>query len=172
MARNIEIKARVADLEAVRSRAASLATAPPEILEQTDTFFAVPRGRLKLRRFADGTGELIAYERPDGTGPRESSYVRCAVREPGAIERILARAVGVRGLVEKRRDLFMAGRTRIHLDEVRGLGCFLEIEVVLGDGEDAASGEREARALMAALGIDASDLVPCAYIDLLDRAGA
>jgi len=73
--------------------------------------------------------------------------------------------------VEKRRELFMVDRSRIHLDEVRGLGSFLEIEVVLGDGDTAAEGERIARELLAALGVPESALVAHAYIDLLEELG-
>lgn len=171
-ARNIEIKARVSDLPRCRARVASLAPTPPEVLAQTDTFFAVPRGRLKLRQFSDGSGELIFYERPDGAGPKGSLYSRCACPEPQAVSAVLAHALGVRGVVEKRREVFMIGRSRIHLDEVRGLGTFLEIEVVLGEREGDAEGERVARELLAAFGVPASDLVGRAYLDLLEDLGA
>ena len=63
----------------------------------------------------------------------------------------------------------MIDRSRVHLDEVRGLGSFLEIEVVLGDGDTAAEGERIARELLAALGVPESALVAHAYIDLLEE---
>jgi len=86
------------------------------------------------------------------------------------MEAVLARALGVRGVVDKRRELFMIGRTRVHLDEVHGLGHFLELEVVLGDAEPAAGGEREAHELLAKLGVPAAALVAPAYIDLLARS--
>jgi adenylate cyclase class IV len=172
VARNIEIKARVPDLPRFRAKVASLAPTPPEVLVQTDTFFAVPRGRLKLWQISDGSGELIFYERPDGAGPKESSYSRCACPEPKAVSAVLAHALGVRGVVEKRREVFRMGRSRIHLDEVRGLGTFLEIEVVLSDGEAAGEGERVARELLAAFGMPESELVARAYIDLLEDLGA
>ena len=171
MARNVEIKARVGDPAALRARVASRATAPPALLRQTDTFFRVPSGRLKLRDFGDGAGELIFYERADRPGPRESSYSRAACAGPAAVGAVLGAALGVRGVVEKRREVFRLGRTRIHLDEVRGLGWFMEIEVVLEDGEAAADGERVARALLAELEIPAAMLLAPAYIDLLERAG-
>ncbi len=171
VARNVEIKARVSDLPRLRVKMESLAPTPPEALVQMDTFFVVPRGRLKLREFSDGSGELIFYERPDRAGPKESSYARCACSDPKAVLAVLSQALGVRGVVEKRRVLFMMGRSRIHLDEVRGLGSFLEIEVVLGDGESPAGGERIARELLAALGIPESALVAHAYIDLLEEPG-
>ena len=165
--RNVEIKARVVDPAALRARVAALATEPPVWIGQTDTFFNVARGRLKLRRFDDGTGRLIFYERDDTTGPKISFYSMSACPDAREMEALLTRALGVRGTVEKRRELFMIGRTRVHLDEVRGLGHFLELEVVLRDGEPAADGEREAHALMAKLGVPAASLVAPAYIDLL-----
>jgi len=166
VARNIEIKARVDDLAALRLKVTAL-TDTPTVLLQTDTFFIVASGRLKLRRFADDTGELIFYQRPDDSGPKESSYTRYSSAEPDVLCALLARTLGVRSVVEKRREVFMVGRSRIHLDEVRELGTFIEIEVVLEDGESAAAGERVARQLMATLGISESSLVAGAYVDLL-----
>jgi len=172
MARNVEIKARVADLPRLRDRVAALALGPPQALEQTDTFFPVPGGRLKLRRFGDGAGELILYQRPDRPGPRESAYFRMDCRDPADLGAILRRRLGARGVVEKRREVFLVGRARIHLDEVRDLGTYLEIEVVLDAGEPAARGEREARALLAVLDVPDSALEARAYIDLLEARGA
>src|SRR5206468_9995295 len=143
----IEIKARVSDLPRLRVKVGSLAPAPPAVFFQTDTFFVVPRGRLKLRQLSDGSGELIFYKRPDQAGPKPSAYVRCACPTPKAVLEVLGQALGVRGVVEKRREVFKISRSRIHLDEVRALGTFLEIEVVLDDG-DAADGERVARELL------------------------
>ncbi len=171
MARNVEIKARVGDPVALRARVAPRATAPAAVLQQTDTFFVVPSGRLKLRDFGDGSGELIFYERPDRPGPKESSYSRAACADPAALGAVLGRALGVRGVVEKRREVFLLGRTRVHLDDVRGLGRFMEIEVVLEAGEAAAAGERVAQALLAELQIPAAALLAPAYIDLLEAAG-
>jgi len=174
-ARNVEIKARVADPAALRARVAALAGirgVQERPFGQRDTFFVVARGRLKLRRFDDGTGELIFYERDDVRGPRTSAYSIAPCPDAAAMESVLTRALGVRGIVEKRRELFMAGRTRIHLDAVRGLGHFLELEVVLAHGESAADGEREARDLLDQLGVDGAALVASAYIDLLEATPA
>ncbi|HVQ05811.1 MAG TPA: adenylate cyclase, partial [Burkholderiaceae bacterium] len=63
MARNIEIKARIASIDAVMPRARALASGEAQLIAQDDTFFAVPHGRLKLREFADGSAELIHYHR-------------------------------------------------------------------------------------------------------------
>jgi adenylate cyclase class IV len=167
MATNVEIKARVASLDSVRARAASLTSVRGETLTQTDTFFVVPHGRLKVREFPDGSGELIAYSRPDQPGPKESVYTRYACGDAMKLSATLALALTVRGAVVKRRELFLIGRTRVHLDEVEGLGCFVELEVVLREGEDVAQGRREADDLLRALEIPETDLVASAYIDLL-----
>ena len=167
-ARNVEIKARVADPAALRGRVAARAAAPPLLISQRDTFFTVARGRLKLRRFADGRGELIFYERDDTTGPKTSTYSKSPCPDAAGMEALLAHALGVRGVVDKRRELFMVGRTRVHLDEVRDLGHFLELEVVLRGGEPATEGEREAHALLTALAISPDALLAPAYIDLLE----
>jgi len=170
MARNIEIKAQVSDLDAVRASARSLALNPAEILQQTDTFFAVSRGRLKVREFSDGTGELISYERPDDRDPKESVYQRYASRNARALLETLGKALPVRGIVVKRREVFLVGRTRIHLDQVQGLGAFVELEVVLSDGESAEDGKDVARDLCRKLDVPETGLLAQAYIDLLEAS--
>jgi len=169
MPANIEIKARVSDPAALLTRARKLTGAEPDVILQTDTFFHVETGRLKIREFADGTGELISYHRPDAEGPKTSSYAIFPTPDAGKMRDVLAAALSVRGEVRKKRLLLLAGRTRIHLDEVDGLGSFLELEVVLTEGDDPEDGEREAADLMKKLGIMPDDLVRGAYIDLLEK---
>ncbi|SSW61836.1 class IV adenylate cyclase [Achromobacter agilis] len=169
MARNVEIKARVDSLEAIEPLAAALSGQEPVPIAQDDTFFACPNGRLKLRAFADGSGELIFYRRSDETGPKESFYVISRTDTPDTLREALAQAYGTIGRVRKHRLLFMAGRARIHLDRVEGLGEFLELEVVLRDGESPDAGMEEARSLMDGLGVAPQQLVSGAYLDLLAR---
>lgn len=168
MASNIEIKAAIADLSALRERVAAVATDGPYRIEQHDVFFDCANGRLKLRRFGDGSGEPIFYYRADAAGPSFCHYGRSATADPDGLLRVLQQANGVRGEVFKTRTLYLAGRTRIHLDAVEGLGDFMELEVVLGADESGAQGELEAERLMAALGVTQSDLLECAYIDLIE----
>jgi predicted adenylyl cyclase CyaB len=169
--RNVEIKARLRDPEGLRRRLAALATDGPHELAQHDTFFRCHRGRLKLRRFADGGGELIAYHRDDDAGPTTSRYEIVPCADPATLAAALAATLGVLGEVRKGRTLWHVGRTRVHLDRVEGLGSFVELEVVLAAGEAEASGVREAEALMVALELDAAARVEAAYVDLL-LAGA
>ncbi len=167
MPRNIEIKASVDDVAAVTARAATLADSGPTEIFQDDTFFACPNGRMKLRAFSAEKGELIFYQRPDQTGPKESFYVIAPTSCPDELRDALARGYGVIGRVRKRRTLFLAGRTRIHLDRVEGLGDFLELEVVLAENESAEAGRAVAQDLLQKLGVGTEQLVARAYVDLL-----
>ncbi len=167
MARNIEIKARIAGVQQLLSRATALAGQPAVEIAQDDTFFACPNGRLKLRAFSPERGELIFYQRADQQGPKESFYLLSPTASPDTLREALTLAWGQAGRVRKRRLLLLVGRTRVHLDQVEGLGDFLELEVVLRDGEPAAAGEHEARELMVQLGVEPTQLISTAYVDLL-----
>jgi adenylate cyclase class IV len=172
MPRNIEIKARIASVEAVLPRALAAADGPPQPIEQDDTFFLVPAGRLKLRDFGDGRAELIQYERADGPAARASQYLIVAATEPALLREALARACGVLGRVRKQRLLLQAGATRIHLDRVQDLGDFIELEVVLRDGQGDAEGALAAEALMQRLGLADAPRIAGAYLDLLRAAAS
>jgi adenylate cyclase class IV len=169
MARNVEIKARIepTEFEELRQRAATLATEGPIQLLQTDTFFYSQIGRLKLREFGDGSAELIFYERPDCVGPKISSYTRSPCPSPETIKESLGRANGILGIVKKQREVFFVKQTRVHLDRVEGLGTFLELEVVLNQDDSEEMGEQIAGELLLQLGVDDSQLIPGAYLDLI-----
>ena len=169
MARNIEIKARVADPVALERNVARVADRGPIAIAQDDTFFACERGRLKLRAFSAAAGELIFYRRADQAGPKESFYVIAPTSAPDALREALTLAYGQCGRVRKQRTLYLVGRTRIHLDAVDNLGHFLELEVVLDDNEPTAAGVEVAHALLRTLEIDSSRLIEGAYVDLLNR---
>ncbi|MFH0778725.1 MAG: class IV adenylate cyclase [Candidatus Eisenbacteria bacterium] len=139
MPANIEIKARARDFQRQRKIAERISETPGVEFTQEDVFFNTPEGRLKLRLFADGTGELIFYTRADEAGPRVSHYLRCGFRSPQSVREMLASSAGVRGTVRKTRTLYKVGNTRIHFDRVEGLGDFIELEFVMGSslaGED------------------------------------
>ena|SRR5882672_354525 len=170
MPRNVEIKARVADAAGLDLRAAQLADRGPIEILQDDTFFNCAHGRLKLRALAADAGELIFYQRPDEPGPKQSFYIIAATHAPDAMRDALTLAYGQCGRVRKRRRVYLAGRTRIHLDEVEALGHFIELEVVLEEREPTAAGIEIAHALLRSLDIDPRQLIEGAYVDLLARS--
>ena len=172
MARNIEIKARIGSVEDLIPKAAVIADKGPIEIFQDDTFFRCESGKLKLRAFSKEEGELIFYRRPNQQGPKESFYLRSPTSAPETLRESLSLAYGKTGRVRKHRTLFLVGRARVHLDRVEGLGHFLELEVVLQDGEPVDSGVKEAHNLMSRLGIERTQLIEDAYVDLLAQKGA
>jgi predicted adenylyl cyclase CyaB len=171
--RNLEIKATVHSLAAVRRRLSVLEGATRHAsLRQTDWYFRVPKGRLKLRVVgANRDGEVIAYVRPDKTAARTSEFQRLPTTDAAGTRRLLERMLGAQGCVRKRREVWLYKNARIHLDTVAGLGEFVEIEVVVTEGMP------QARAMMSelckVLGILSGDLLAGSYGELLggkDRA--
>src|SRR5215813_5655705 len=120
MPRNIEIKARIENVADFSPKVAAIADSGPIEMFQDDTFFRCQNGRLKLRTFSGEEGELIFYRRANESGPKESFYLCSPTSTPDAVRELLSPGYGVVGRVQKRRLLFHAGRTRIHLDEVKG----------------------------------------------------
>ena len=169
MARNIEIKARVANIEALSPKAAEIADHGPIEIRQDDTYFFCRNGRLKLRSLSPTEGELIFYQRSDQPGPKESFYLMSSTTTPDNLREILSLVYGQIGFVHKDRTLFLVGRTRIHLDRVEGLGDFLEIEVVLSEGESPEAGMAEALDLLKKLGVSSQQPIEGSYLDLLNK---
>jgi len=169
MPANIEIKARVRNFSELQTRAEGLSDTPVEIIPQEDIFFNVPHGRLKLRLLAPDRGQLIHYQRVDQGGPKRSDYHISETPDPDSLKRVLEFACGIRGVVRKTRFLYLAGQTRIHVDDVEGLGQFMELEVVLREGQGDAEGQAIAEGLMAGLGVERGDLLEGAYMDLIEN---
>jgi len=168
MPANIEIKAYARDFEAMRRRAEALSDKPVEVIPQEDVFFHTPQGRLKLRILSADQGQLIYYTRPDQEGPKRSDYHISVSSDPGNLKHVLELAYGIRGVVRKTRYLYLVDQTRVHLDDVENLGQFMELEVVLREGQSDAEGQAIAEGLMASLGVERSDLLESAYMDLLE----
>jgi homotetrameric cytidine deaminase len=168
--RNVELKARDPEPERSLERARALGAEDRGELRQRDTYFAAPRGRLKLREQQPGDAELIAYERADAAQARESRYRIAPVVDPDALREALDAALGTVAVVDKRRRLFVWEGVRIHLDRVEGLGAFVELEGVAGaDSDLVREGELVAR-LRAELAISDDAIEATGYADLLTAA--
>lgn len=163
---NVELKAADRDPEATAARCLALGATDRGELHQTDTYFLARRGRLKLRT-DESAAELIAYGRPDDPEATESAYVLAAVSAPEELAEALEAALGTVVIVSKRRRLFLWEGVRIHLDEVDGLGSFVEFEAVLPDAGDAETARGKVARLRAELGIEDDALISAGYADLL-----
>jgi len=178
---NIEFKARLRDFEKIHSVLAQHKISRAATLHQTDTYFHVPTGRLKLREIDGETAQLIFYQRPDLAEVKRSDYLIAPVTAAAALRDVLSVAFGIRTVVKKIRELYLlprkfgehAGRAaphliRLHLDTVDSLGCFLEIEVIVQEGEPSQMAEREAQFWLQKFGIAPEDLMLGSYADLLE----
>lgn len=139
------------------------------MLEQADTFYVVPHGRLKLRVVEGSScGQLISYSRPDEAGPKLSQFSVAKVQNTSDMNDVLSESLSVLGEVKKKRLLFIVdGQTRVHIDSVSLLGDFLELEVMMKETQTLKDGQKIATNLMAQLGVEEKDLVTGAYMDLL-----
>jgi homotetrameric cytidine deaminase len=168
MAENVELKARLRDPAAALSRALALGAVDQGILTQRDTYFPAAAGRLKLREIEGAEAELIAYRRGDRLDGALSTYLRVPV---GAqLRPALEGALGTRVVVAKVRRLLLLENVRIHLDQVEGLGSFVEFEAVLGPGHTREGGEVMLIRLQHELGITDADRVAVGYADLLEQS--
>lgn len=169
MKRNIELKARYPDLEAARRIAEEVGAVLHTCERQRDTYFRCETGRLKLRqRWTDDgeCSELIGYERSNADRPRPSDYSIVPIPDGEALRALLAAALGVAVEVDKRRTVYLYENVRIHLDDVRGLGTFLEFEAVLHGSCSEEECHGKLRRLIEAFRIDDGQIVPVSYGDM------
>jgi predicted adenylyl cyclase CyaB len=164
--RNLEYKARIDDPKPLIAKARALGFDPWGDPRQTDTYFATPQGRLKLRETAGFQAELIYYERDEEGADRASDYDVAHSNEQEALRNVPAGALGVLATVRKRRTLLVLDGTRLHLDNVEALGAFMEIEAPVTDGNDAKAGER-LDWLLGELGLTWDECIRASYLDLM-----
>ncbi|MCU1298380.1 MAG: putative adenylate cyclase [Acidobacteriaceae bacterium] len=169
MPANVEIKAILRNRPTVEAIAARLSDSGPEIIHQHDIFFRCETARLKLRILGPARAELIRYERSDVAEVRSSRYSIAHTTDPQVLLDILTQTLGQTGSVKKTRTLYLIGQTRVHLDQVDGLGDFTELEVVLRPGQSEADAKNIAAKLLSHFGIEHQHLIAEAYVDLLAR---
>jgi predicted adenylyl cyclase CyaB len=162
----VELKARDPDPGRSLEVCESLGAECQDVLMQCDTYFHVPQGRLKLREEQGATSHLISYVRSDQSEPRESRYRIVEVEHPEELKAALTEVLGVKVVVEKRRQLFLWQGVRIHLDRVERLGDFIELEAVAPPGSDLAPEQRKTQQLRTAFEIADDNLIGASYSDL------
>ncbi|NOZ20993.1 MAG: class IV adenylate cyclase [Planctomycetes bacterium] len=170
MSSNVEIKARYADLTKARRIAVELGAEMLACEHQIDTYFHVKSGRLKLRESSACGAHLIPYCRPDQTGPKRSDYEIIAIANPVRIREMLSEILSVLATVDKVREIYLLDRTRIHLDDVKDLGTFIEFEAMLAEGETGQEGHERVDRLLSAFDIAPADLLEGSYSDLIRRS--
>jgi predicted adenylyl cyclase CyaB len=167
---NVEIKAVCRDPQAVRRLLADRGADFRGTDHQVDTYFRVSSGRLKLR---EGRIEnaLIHYRRPNDAGPKRADVLLLPTAPGSPIKDVLTAALGVLVVVDKQRDIYFIDNVKFHIDEVAGLGSFVEIEAISPDDAEPEGLEEtlhaQCRRYLDLLAIAPEDLVAESYSDLL-----
>lgn len=163
----IEIKARCKNPDKIRE---ILKTRNAKYIgqdHQIDTYFKVNTGRLKLRE-GKIENHLIHYDRENTKGPKKSSVLLFKTDPGSSLKSILTKALGVFVVVEKQREIYFIGNVKFHIDKVKNLGSFVEIEAI-GEGSvsDRKKLDEQCRHFLELLEIASKDLIPNSYSDML-----
>lgn len=166
MAKNLEFKVKYKSLDMLLPKLADLKAIQQETINQVDTYFHNPKGRLKLRETdTSDEGWLIYYERPNILESRYSIYQLCKVNESLVLKELLTAALGVKTIIKKQRVLWMYQNTRIHLDTVEDLGEFVELETVF-QNQSEVDAIKEHNHVKNTLGLDAAEPIAVSYSEL------
>jgi adenylate cyclase, class 2 len=164
---NVEIKAKCADAGFVRNYLLLNSAAFKGIDEQTDTYFNVSNGRLKLRE-GNIENNLIYYERTNQAGPKQSHFQLVKVEDAAGLKEVLTKSIGIKVVVQKKREIYYSKNVKFHIDEVPGLGSFVEIEAgnILADLSKEEL-QQQCDFYLKEFKIEEKDLIEVSYSDML-----
>ncbi|MBI4306650.1 MAG: class IV adenylate cyclase [Chloroflexi bacterium] len=167
----VEVKTRCKSLDHARRILAERGVGLARVERQTDTYFHCRFGRLKLRDEDSGM-KVVHYVREDLLGPKRSHVRLYYPSAPELLRTVLAGALGVVVIVQKVREVYADGNVRVHLDHVRELGDFVEIEVLNEDGMyKEVTMWQQCRAYMELLSLNEAEMISGSYGDLLLEKG-
>jgi adenylate cyclase class 2 len=169
---NIEFKARMRDEKRVRAALESLNPHVAGTDHQVDTYFNTPTGRLKLRQ-GNIENSLIFYQRENSAKVRPSRVLLCEFSDPAqtrTLKKVLAAALGVAAVVDKVREIYFVDNVKIHLDRVRRLGKFLEVEAFVRNG-NLRRARKQAERMKEMFGVLPKDILSHSYADLILERG-
>ena len=166
---NIEIKAKCSDSKKIKDILKNKKAEFKGIDHQIDTYFKVNSGRLKLR---EGKIEnfLIHYNRENQKGPKQSNIILFKTQPGSNLKEILTKAMGVLVIVEKEREIYFINNVKFHIDKVKNLGNFIEIEAM--DYQGSFGKERlldQCKEYIKLFEINEKDLIKDSYGDLLKK---
>ncbi|MFX0181570.1 MAG: class IV adenylate cyclase [Candidatus Hodarchaeota archaeon] len=166
---NIEFKAKCSNPDHIREILKSLNAEFKGTDNQIDSYFKVHSGRLKLREGNIETA-LIYYERKDKEGPKQSD-VTLFHPDPSKVaplREILTKILGIKVIVDKEREIYFIGNVKFHIDSIKGLGSFMEVEAIDIDGTIGIKKlQEQCRYYLHLFKISEKDLISQSYSDLL-----
>jgi len=170
--RNIEFKARAADLDELEQSLLELNPLFRGEDHQIDTYFNIPSGRLKLRE-GNIENALIYYERPDTANAKQSAIILYKHQPDISLKEILTRVNGIKVVVDKRRKIYFIGNVKFHFDTVMELGTFIEVEAIDETGQiNVEELKKQCDLYFSFFGLEAADYISKSYSDLiLEKSG-
>jgi adenylate cyclase, class 2 len=134
---------------------------------QIDVYFNALYGRLKLRK-GNIENSLIGYERVDYAGAKQSNVHLFKTESGTSLEEVLTTTLGVKVIVDKERDIYFIENVKFHVDEVRGLGSFVEVEAIDLQGNIGIEKlQEQCNRYKSILGVKEGDLIAKSYSDML-----
>jgi len=164
---NIEIKAKYSNPQFIREYLRKNNAEFRGTDQQVDTYFTVRNGRLKLRE-GNIENNLIYYDRSDEPGPKGSHFHLVNIPDAEKLKEVLIKSLGIKVVVKKKREIWFIDNVKFHIDEVPGLGSFVEIEA--GNINADVSKEKlqeQCEFYLKAFGIKNEDLIKVSYSDML-----
>ena len=165
----VELKAKVDNLEPIQRKLRVLKAKYAGTFQQTDIYFDVPKGRLKLRQINSEKTQLIYYERENISKPRRSDVFVVEIPDGKVFKALLKKILELKATVKKTREIYWHRRTQIHLDTVDSLGCYVEFERKTPSTlEEIERNTKVLEKLVATLEINPENLEKLSYSDLVD----
>ena len=168
---NYEFKAVCKDLSASEKK---LQLLHPQFIgedHQQDTYFNIPKGRLKLR-VGKIENALIYYERQDVAEAKLSEIILYKTEDISELKKILVKMHGIKTVIEKIRRIYYLDNVKFHFDKVKGLGCFIEVEAIDSDGtRDIDTLKQQCDAYAKVLNIQKTDFIGSSYSDMPELKG-
>jgi len=164
---NVEIKAKSENQSEIRELIKSKNAINKGVDHQIDTYFNVGQGRLKLRE-GNIENNLIHYIRENKEGPKQSKITLFKSDPESTLKEILTNSIGVLTVVNKKREIYFIENVKFHIDTVKNLGTFIEIEAIDKNGtigEDKLLMQCEY--YLELFGIPKKNLISVSYSDLI-----
>lgn len=164
---NIEIKARSTNQDKIRRILEEKNADFKGVDHQIDTYFKIDDGRLKLRE-GNIENSLIHYNRENKEGPKQSDVSLFRFNSDPNLKEILFKSLEVLVVVDKKREIYFIDNVKFHIDNVKDLGTFVEIEAI--ESEEVSTREElldQCQCYLDLFEIKENDLVPVSYSDLL-----
>jgi predicted adenylyl cyclase CyaB len=163
----VELKAKMNDLEKIKERLSQLGTQHVGKFHQIDTYFRVSQGRLKIRETeGQDSADIVFYERPNTSKIKKSQVLLLQAQPPREAKELLSKFFAKGVVVDKIREIYVLGKTRIHLDQVTQLGAFIEFELPTTNEKNEIEKSRSLLAeLCAKLDVKKEDLEALSYSD-------